>query len=121
MYFSLFFYTEIVFNPNDVAENLKKSGAFVPGVRAGKTTSDFVQKILDRVNVLGCIYLSVICIMPGLMATQLGVPFHFGGTSLLILVGVAIDTAQHIQQHMVSDQYKNLTKGAKVRSRRVQF
>ena len=119
--FFSFFYTEIVFNPNDVAENLKKSGAFVPGVRAGKSTADFVQKILDRVNVLGCIYLSVICIMPGLLATQLGVPFYFGGTSLLILVGVAIDTAQHIQQHMVSDQYKNLTKGAKVRSRRVQF
>jgi preprotein translocase subunit SecY len=119
--FFSFFYTEIVFNPNDVADNLKKSGAFVPGVRAGKSTSDYVQKILDRVNVLGCIYLSVICIMPGLLANQFGVPFYFGGTSLLILVGVAIDASQHIQQHLLSDQYKNLTKGAKIRSRRVQF
>jgi preprotein translocase subunit SecY len=76
---------------------------------------------LDRVNVLGCIYLSVICIMPGLLANQFGVPFYFGGTSLLILVGVAIDASQHIQQHLLSDQYKNLTKGAKIRSRRVQF
>lgn len=119
--FFSFFYTEIVFNPNDVAENLKKSGAFVPGVRAGKSTADYIQRVLDRVNVAGCIYLSVICIMPGLLASQLGVPFYFGGTSLLILVGVALDTAQHIQQHMLSDQYKSMLKGAKIRSRRVQF
>lgn len=119
--FFSFFYTEIVFNPNDVSENLKKSGAFVPGVRAGKSTADYVQRILDRINVAGCIYLSVICIMPGLLASNLGVPFYFGGTSLLILVGVAIDTAQHIQQHMLSGQYQNLMKGAKIRSRRVQF
>jgi preprotein translocase subunit SecY len=119
--FFSFFYTEIVFNPNDVAENLKKSGAFIPGIRAGKSTSDFVQTVLDRINVAGCIYLSVICIMPGLLAHQFGVPFFFGGTSLLILVGVAIETAQHIQQHMLSGQYQNLLKGAKIRSRRVQF
>lgn len=119
--FFSFFYTEIVFNPNDVAENLKKSGAFIPGVRAGNSTSEFIQKVLERVNVAGCVYLSVICIMPGLLAHQVGVPFYFGGTSLLILVGVAIDTAQHIQQHMLSGQYQNLLKGAKIRSRRVQF
>src|SRR5690606_33405520 len=119
--FFCFFYTEIVFNPNDVADNLKKSGAFIPGIRAGKSTSEFIQRSLDRVNVLGAIYLSAICVLPGLMATQFGVPFYFGGTSLLILVGVALDTAQHIQQHLLSDQYKNMMKGAKIRNRRVQF
>ncbi|MEN0059195.1 MAG: SecY family transport protein, partial [Bdellovibrio sp.] len=91
--FFAFFYTEIVFNPNDVADNLKKYGGFVPGVRAGKSTADYIQRVLERVNVLGCIYLSTICVLPGLLTSQLNVPFHFGGTSLLILVGVALDTA----------------------------
>jgi preprotein translocase subunit SecY len=119
--FFAFFYTEIVFNPNDVADNLKKYGGFVPGVRAGKTTADYIQKVLERVNVLGCIYLSVICIMPGILTTQFNLPFHFGGTSLLILVGVALDTAQQIQSHLITQKYEGFLKGAKIRSRRVQF
>lgn len=119
--FFAFFYTEIVFNPNEVADNLKKYGGFIPGVRAGKSTSDYIQKVLDRVNVLGCIYLSVVCILPGLMASQLNVPFYFGGTSLLILVGVALDTTQQIQSHMITQKYEGFLKGAKIRSRRVQF
>jgi len=119
--FFSFFYTEIVFNPNEVADNLKKYGGFVPGVRAGKSTADFIQKVLDRVNVLGCIYLSAVCILPGILATQMGVPFYFGGTSLLILVGVALDTSQQIQSHVITQKYEGFMKGAKIRSRRVQF
>ncbi len=119
--FFSFFYTEIVFNPNDVADNLKKYGGFVPGIRAGKSTADYIQKVLERVNVLGCIYLSAICVLPGILTEQLKVPFMFGGTSLLILVGVALDTAQQIQSHMITQKYEGFLKGAKIRSRRVQF
>ncbi|MEZ0393032.1 MAG: preprotein translocase subunit SecY [Pseudobdellovibrionaceae bacterium] len=119
--FFCFFYTEIVFNPNDVAENLKKYGGFVPGVRAGKSTADYIQKVLDRVNVGGAIYLSVICVLPGLLIGLLNVPFYFGGTSLLILVGVALDTTQQIQSHLISQKYEGFLKGAKIRSRRVQY
>ncbi|QDK38797.1 preprotein translocase subunit SecY [Bdellovibrio sp. NC01] len=119
--FFSFFYTEIVFNPTEVADNLKKYGGFIPGIRAGKSTSDYIQKVLERVNVLGCVYLSTICILPGILASQLNVPFYFGGTSLLILVGVALDTAQQIQSHMITQKYEGFMKGAKLRSRRVQF
>lgn len=119
--FFCFFYTEIVFNPNEVAENLKKYGGFIPGVRAGKSTSDYIQKVLDRVNVGGAIYLSVICILPGILSNLANVPFYFGGTSLLILVGVALDTTQQIQSHMINQKYEGFLKGAKIRSRRVQY
>ncbi len=119
--FFSFFYTEIVFNPEEVSENLKKYGGFIPGVRAGKSTSEYIKSVLDRVNVLGCVYLSVVCILPGIMASQLNVPFYFGGTSLLILVGVALDTAQQIQSHMLTQKYEGFLKGTKIKSRRVQF
>lgn len=119
--FFSFFYTEIVFNPNEVADNLKKYGGFVPGVRAGKSTSEYIQRVLDRLNVAGCIYLCVVCILPGILSSQLNVPFYFGGTSLLILVGVALDTAQQIQSHIYTQKYEGFLKGAKIRSRRVTF
>jgi preprotein translocase subunit SecY len=119
--FFAFFYTEIVFNPVEVADNLKKYGGFVPGVRAGKTTSEFIQKILDRLNVVGCVYLCAVCILPGVLSTQLNVPFYFGGTSLLILVGVALDTAQQIQSHIYTQKYDGFLKGTKIKSRRVTF
>lgn len=119
--FFCFFYTEIVFNPNDVAENLKKSGGFIPGVRAGKSTSDYIQRIIDRVNVLGAVYLSAVCVLPVILMDQLKIPFYFGGTSLLILVGVALDTSQQIQSHILTQKYEGFLKGAKIRSRRVQF
>ncbi len=119
--FFSFFYTEIVFNPNEVAENLKKSGGFVPGVRSGKPTAEFIQKVLDRVNVVGCIYLSAVCVLPGLFTNMFNVPFHFGGTSLLILVGVAIDTAQQIESHRLTQRYEGMMKGVRVRSQRVRF
>lgn len=119
--FFSFFYTDIVFNSDEVSENLKKSGAFIPGIRAGKSTADFIRFVLDRINVLGCIYLCVICILPGLLISFFNIPFYFGGTSLLILVGVAIDTSQQIQSHLLSSKYDSFLKGVKIRSRRVQF
>ncbi|WP_413290369.1 preprotein translocase subunit SecY [Bdellovibrio sp. HCB337] len=119
--FFAFFYTEIVFNPNEVADNLKKYGGFVPGVRAGKSTSEYIQRVLDRLNVAGCIYLCAVCIFPVVLTSQMNVPFHFGGTSLLILVGVALDTAQQIQSHIYTQKYEGFLKGAKIRSRRVTF
>ena len=119
--FFSFFYTEIVFNPNEVADNLKKYGGFIPGVRAGKSTADYIQKVLERVNVAGCIYLSVVCTLPVIFSHQFNLPFYFGGTSLLILVGVALDTSQQIQSHMITQKYEGFLKGAKIRSRRVQF
>lgn len=119
--FFSFFYTEIVFNPNDVADNLKKFGGFIPGVRSGKSTSEYLQRVLERVNVAGCIYLCIICIMPGVLSQQLNLPFYFGGTSLLILVGVAIDTAEQIKSRMSAQKYEGFMKGARIRSRRVQF
>ncbi len=119
--FFCFFYTEIVFNPTEVADNLKKYGGFIPGVRAGKSTADYIKKVLDRLTVVGAIYLSVICILPGLLIDYFKVPFYFGGTSLLILVGVALDTSQQIQSHLLTARYEGLLKGVKMKSRRVQY
>ena len=85
--FLLFFYTEIVFPPQDISDNLKKSGKFIPGIRAGKSTANYISKVMERVNVAGAIYLSAVCLLPTLLIARLNVPFYFGGTSLLILVG----------------------------------
>ncbi len=119
--FFCFFYTEIVFNPNDVADNLKKYGGFVPGIRAGRSTAEYVKRVLDRLTVSGSIYLSIVCVLPTLLVDQVGVPFFFGGTSLLILVGVALDTSQQIQSHMLTAKYEGLMKGTKIKSRRIQY
>lgn len=119
--FFCFFYTEIVFNPNEVSDNLKKYGGFVPGVRAGKSTADYIQKVLDRVNVGGAIYLSTICVLPQVLTSVAKLPFFFGGTSLLILVGVALDTSQQIQSHLLTQKYDGMLKGTKIKSRRVQY
>ena len=119
--FFCFFYTQIVFNPMEVADNLKKYGGFVPGIRAGKSTADYIQRVLERVNVGGAVYLSAICVLPSILTQYLKLPFYFGGTSLLILVGVALDTSQQIQSHMINQKYEGLLKGTKIRSRRVQY
>lgn len=119
--FFCFFYTEIVFNPKEVAENLKKYGGFIPGVRAGNSTADYIKRVLDRLTVIGAIYLSFVCIMPTVMASELKVPFYFGGTSLLILVGVALDFVQQVQSHLLSSKYDGLMKTHKIRGRRVQY
>lgn len=119
--FFCFFYTEIVFNPTEVSDNLKKYGGFIPGIRAGKSTGDYIKKVLDRLTVTGAIYLSAVCILPNILIDAAKVPFYFGGTSLLILVGVALDTSQQIQSHLLTAKYEGLTKGVKMRSRRVQY
>ena len=119
--FFCFFYTEAVFNPNEMSDNLKKYGGFIPGIRAGKSTADYVKRILDRLTVAGSIYLSIICIIPTLLIDKMNTPFFFGGTSLLILVGVALDTTQQIQSHLLTARYEGLMKGVRVKSRRVQY
>lgn len=119
--FFCFFYTEIVFNPDEVSDNLKKYGGFVPGVRAGKSTAEYIKKVLDRLTVVGAIYLSAVCVLPIILMQNLGLTFYFGGTSLLILVGVALDFLQQVQSHLLSSKYENMMKGARIKSRRVQY
>jgi preprotein translocase subunit SecY len=119
--FFCFFYTEIVFNPVEVSDNLKKYGGFIPGIRAGKSTAEYIKRVLDRLTVSGAIYLSVICVLPSMLISYFKVPYYFGGTSLLILVGVALDTSQQIQSHLLTAKYEGLLKGVKMKSRRVQY
>lgn len=119
--FFCFFYTEIVMNPVEVADNLKKGGKFIPGIRAGTSTSQYIQRVMDRLNVGGAVYLCAICILPGLLIDKLNTPFYFGGTSLLILVGVALDTTQQLQSHMLTQKYDAFLRGARIRSRRVTY
>jgi preprotein translocase subunit SecY len=119
--FFCFFYVQIVFRPDEVADNLKKYGTFIPGIRAGKPTSEYIQRVLDRLTVGGAIYLSAICVLPTVLVSQAKTPFYFGGTSLIILVGVALDTTQQIQSHLISQKYESFMRGSKIRSRRVQY
>lgn len=119
--FFCFFYAEIVFKPNDVAENLKKHGGFVPGIRAGQHTAGYIQKVLNRINTAGAVYLSAVCILPVILSTELNIPFYFGGTSLLILVGVGLDFMQQVQSHLLNVKYDGFVKGYKIKSRRVQY
>jgi preprotein translocase subunit SecY len=106
--FFCFFYTAVVFNPVDVADNLKKFGGFIPGVRAGKKTAEYIDQVLSRVTVGGAIYIAAVCVLPIFLQTEFGVPFSFGGTALLIVVGVALDTAQQIQSHLISHTYEGV-------------
>jgi preprotein translocase subunit SecY len=115
--FFAFFYTAIVINPTDVADNIKRSGAYIPGIRPGKRTAEYIDKILGRLTLIGAIYVSVVCVMPVLLSNQAGVPFFFGGTALLIVVGVALDTIGQIEAHLVSRQYEGFVKGTRMRGR----
>lgn len=119
--FFCFFYTSIVFKTDEVAENLKKYGGFIPGIRAGKSTADYIDGVLSRITVGGAIYISAVCILPGMLVAEFKVPFYFGGTSILIMVGVALDTVQQIQSHLITHQYEGFMKGAKIRGRRASF
>ena len=113
--FFCFFYTEIQFNPTEVSDNLKKYGGFVPGIRAGKSTADYLKRVLDRLTVTGSIYLSAICIFPTFLISSFKLPFYFGGTGLLILVGVALDTSQQIQSHLITAKYDGVVGGTRIR------
>jgi len=115
--FFCFFYTTVVFNPADTAENLKKNGGFIPGIRPGKSTAEYLEHILNRLTLIGAIYLSAVCILPELLIARGGVPFYFGGTSLLIVVSVTLDTVTQIQAHLLAHQYEGLIKKARLRGR----
>jgi len=116
--FFAFFYTAIVFNPNETAENLKKYGGFIPGIRPGKSTADYLDYILTRLTVIGAAYLSIICVLPEILISQYSVPFYFGGTSLLIVVSVTMDTVAQVHSHLLAHQYEGLIKKTKLRGRR---
>ena len=116
--FFAFFYTAIVFNPQETADNLKKHGGFVPGIRPGERTSQYIDKILMRVTVLGAAYLALICLLPEILISYAALPFYFGGTSLLIVVSVTMDTVAQIHGHLQAHQYEGLIKKAKGRGRR---
>ena len=116
--FFCFFYTAIVFNPAETADNLRKYGGFIPGIRPGKNTADYLDYVLTRITVFGAIYLSAVCILPELLISQYAVPFYFGGTSLLIVVSVTMDTVAQIHSHLLAHQYEGLIKKAKLRGRR---
>ncbi len=117
--FFAFFYTSVVFNPVDVADNLKKSGGFVPGIRPGKNTAEYIERVLSRITFAGALYLSVVCMIPALLQKYLQVPFQFGGTGLLIVVGVALDTVQQIESHLITRNYEGFSgpKGPRIRGR----
>ena len=116
--FFSFFYTAVVFNPEETADNLKKYGGFVPGIRPGARTAEYLDYVLTRLTVIGAAYLTVICLLPEFLISELKVPFYFGGTSLLIVVNVTMDTVAQIQSHMLAHQYEGLIKKSKLRGNR---
>ncbi|HYD17565.1 MAG TPA: preprotein translocase subunit SecY, partial [Patescibacteria group bacterium] len=116
--FFAFFYTAIVFNPDETAENLRKYGGFVPGIRPGKATGDYLDYVLTRITVLGAAYLVFICLLPEMLISKFNLPFYFGGTSLLITVSVMMDTVAQIHSHLLAHQYEGLIKKAKLRGAR---
>ena len=116
--FFAFFYTAIVFNPVDTADNLKRNGGFVPGIRPGKNTADYLDYVLTRLTAVGAAYLATVCILPELLISQYSVPFYFGGTSLLIVVTVTMDTVAQVQSHLLAHQYEGLIKKSKLKGKR---
>ena len=116
--FFAFFYTAIVFNPSDTAENLRKNGGFVPGIRPGKNTAEYLDRVLSRLTVVGAGYLAIICLLPELLISHFSVPFYFGGTSLLIVVTVTMDTMAQVQSHLIAHQYEGLIKKTRLKGRR---
>ncbi len=118
IFFFCYFYTAVIFNPSDVADTMKKNGGYVPGIRPGAKTSDYIDRILSRLTFFGAIYLSFICILPDYLIKYINIPFYFGGTSLLIVVGVSLDTMQQIESHLVMRNYDGFVKKGRLRSRR---
>jgi len=116
--FFCYFYTAVTFNPIDVAENIKKHGGYVPGVRPGKETSDYLDTILTKLTFAGAIYISIVCVLPSILIGQFNLPFYFGGTALLIAVGVGMDTVAQIESHLISKSYDGFMKGVKIKGRR---
>jgi preprotein translocase subunit SecY len=115
--FFCFFYTAIIINPDDVADNIKRSGGFIPGIRPGRRTAEFIDHVLSRITLVGAIYVATICVIPVLLSARFGVPFYFGGTALLIVVGVSMDLLAQIEAHLLSRQYEGFVQGARMRGR----
>ena len=115
--FFCYFYTAVVLNPVDMSDNMKKYGGFIPGIRPGQRTSDYIYRVLNRVTFAGSLYLAGVCIVPEILVYKLGVPFYFGGTSLLITVGVGLDTAQQIESHMVMRNYEGFLEKGRLKGR----
>ena len=113
--FFAFFYTAIMFNPKDTADNLKKSGSYIPGIRPGDATADYIDMLLTRLTAVGSLYLCAVCVLPEILLSQVSLPFYFGGTSLLIVVNVSIDTVAQFQSHMIAQQYEGLFRRSKAR------
>jgi len=118
--FFCYFYTAVTFNPVDVADNLKRQGGFIPGIRPGKRTADYIERVLSRITFGGAVYIAVVCVLPTYLQAGFGVPFYFGGTSLLIVVGVSLDTAQQIEYHLISRNYEGFAggRGPRIKGRR---
>lgn len=116
--FFTFFYTAIVFNPVDIADNLKKYGGFIPGIQPGKKTSEYLYRVLTRITFGGAIYLALVCVLPDIFYEAFNVPFYFGGTSLLIVIGVALDTVSQIETHLIQRNYGGFLKGVSIKGRR---
>ena len=116
--FFAFFYTAIVFNPADTADNLKKQGGFIPGIRPGEKTAEYIDYVLTRITCFGAAYLAAICILPEILISYAAIPFYFGGTSLLIVVNVTMDTVSQVQSHLLAHQYEGLIRKSNLRGRR---
>ncbi|MGB2930284.1 MAG: preprotein translocase subunit SecY [Desulfobacterales bacterium] len=114
IFFFCYFYTAVTFNPADVADNMKKQGGYIPGIRPGKRTADHIDRVLTRITLGGAIYVSAVCVLPSVLITKFNVPFYFGGTALLIVVGVAIDTIQQIESHLLTRHYEGFLKKKRV-------
>jgi preprotein translocase subunit SecY len=115
--FFAYFYTGVMLNPDDVAENVKKNGGYIPGIRPGKRTAEYIQKVMNRITLVGAAYLAAICVLPNMLQSQFAVPFVFGGTALLIVVGVAMDTVGQVEAHLVAHNYDTFVQGARRRGR----
>jgi len=116
--FFCYFYTAVVFNPTDVADNMKKNGGFIPGIRPGQRTADYIDRVLSRITLTGAIYVSIVCVLPNLLVGSFNVPFFFGGTALLIVVGVALDTVAQIETQLIMRNYEGFMKRGRIRGRR---
>jgi preprotein translocase subunit SecY len=118
IFFFCYFYTAVTFNPTDVADNMRKYGGYIPGIRPGKKTAEFVDRVLTRITFSGAIYVSAVCVLPSILITRFNVPFYFGGTALLIVVGVALDTVGQIESHMLMRHYEGFMKHGRIKGRR---
>jgi preprotein translocase subunit SecY len=118
IFFFCFFYTAVTFKPDDVADNMKKFGGYVPGIRPGKKTAEYIENVLERLTFSGAIYVSIVCVLPSVLIAKLNVPFYFGGTALLIVVGVAMDTASQVESHLLTRQYEGFMKKGHIVRRR---